>query len=232
LCRTLKPVLNRREHRFDRQEARLRTLYVVTHPEAEHHVSDLVGGWFDSALTDRGLRHADAIAERIRELLPDDAAVELYTSDLIRAVQTARAIGQQLKVEPTVLERLREKSYGVAEGRAQSWLDERFVPPPPTGDRMAHQEGVEGAETKRHFASRIYSVVSAILSKPCSHQVVVTHGFALTFVVAAWIRMPLESAGYVNLRSSSGGITVLAEDDFFHNRAVVCLNDTSHLPAL
>ena len=52
---------------------------------------------------------------------------------------------------------------------------------------------------------------------------------ALTFVVSAWIRMPLEAAGYVAFRSTSGGITVLHEDDFFHNRAVVSLNDTSHL---
>ena len=31
------------------------------------------------------------------------------------------------------------------------------------------------------------------------------------------------------MRSSSGGITVLEEDDFFHNRTLVSLNDTSHL---
>ena len=210
----------------------MRRLYVVTHPESVHHVSDLVGGWFDSELTDRGLRQAELIAETIRELVPDDAAVELYSSDLRRTAQTARAIAQRLGVEPTLVEGLREKSYGEAEGKAQSWLDARFVPPPPTGDRMNHYERIEGAETKHDFASRVYDAVSAILSSPCSHQVVVTHGFALTFVVAAWIHLPLESAGYVNLRSTSGGITVLEQDDFFHNRTVVSLNDTSHLAAV
>lgn len=210
----------------------MRRLYVVTHPESVHHVSDLVGGWFDSELTDRGLRQAELIAQTIRELVPDDAAVELYSSDLRRTAQTARAIAQRLGVEPTLVEGLREKSYGEAEGKAQAWLDERFVPPPPTGDRMNHHERIEGAETKHDFASRVYDAVSAILSSPCSHQVVVTHGFALTFVVAAWIHLPLESAGYVNLRSSSGGITVLEQDDFFHNRTVVSLNDTSHLAAV
>ena len=210
----------------------MRRLYVVTHPESVHHVSDLVGGWFDSELTDRGLRQAELIAETIRELVPDDAAVELYSSDLRRTAQTARAIAQRLGVEPTLVEGLREKSYGEAEGKAQSWLDARFVPPPPTGDRMNHHESIEGAETKRDFASRVYDAVSDILSSPCSHQVVVTHGFALTFVVAAWIHLPLESAGYVNLRSTSGGITVLEQDDFFHNRTVVSLNDTSHLAAV
>ncbi|WP_291799342.1 hypothetical protein [Brevibacterium sp.] len=29
----------------------MRTLCVVTHPEATHHVHELVGGWHDSELT-------------------------------------------------------------------------------------------------------------------------------------------------------------------------------------
>jgi hypothetical protein len=51
----------------------------------------------------------------------------------------------------------------------------------------------------------------------------------MTFVIARWIRLPLEAAGHVNFRSNSGGITHLQEDDFFGNRAVRFLNSTSHL---
>ena len=209
----------------------MRTLYVVTHPEAEHHVSGLVGGWYDSGLTERGLRDAEPVAGRIRELVPDGEPVELYSSDLRRTAQTADAIARRLGVAPTLLPGLREKSYGEAEGKEQAWLDARFVPPPPTGCRMRHHEGVAGAETRHDFGSRVYAAVDRILASACARQVVVTHGFALTFVVAAWIHLPLESAGYVNLRSTSGGITVLEQDDFFHNRGVVRLDDTAHLPA-
>ena len=125
---------------------------------------------------------------------------------------------------------LREKSFGAAGGKPQQWLEDRFIPPPAVGDRMNHHEGVDGAETRAEAGARIYRAVETIVARPCVHQVVVTHGMALTFVVSAWIRMPLEAAGYVAFRSTSGGITVLHEDDFFHNRAVVSLNDTSHLP--
>ena len=208
----------------------MRRLYVVTHPEATHHLSGEVGGWWDTELTERGLRQADAVAARIRELVPGDAAVELHTSDLARTVQTAEAIGARLAVQPVLVPGLREKSYGVAEGRPQEWLDARFLPPPPTGNRMDHSEGIEGAETRREFAVRVYAAVDRILAGPGAHHVVVTHGFALTFVVCAWIRMPLESAGHVTFRSTSGGITVLEEDDFFANRSVVRLDETAHLP--
>ena len=207
----------------------MKTLYVVTHPETTHHVNGLVGGWFDSELTENGQRQAAAIAARIRELVPVGNEVELFTSDLKRTAQTARAVANVLGVEPVSIRDLREKSYGVAGGRPQSWLDERFIPPPATGERMDHDEGVEGAETKGELGTRIYRAMEVITSRPCAQQVIVTHGGVLTFVISAWVRIPLDAAGYAAFRSTSGGITRLHEDDFFHNRTVVSLNDTSHL---
>jgi probable phosphoglycerate mutase len=207
----------------------IRTLYVVTHPEATHHVERVVGGQFDSELTDRGKRQAAAIAERLAEMVPSHEVVELFTSDLRRTAQTAEAIASRLDLRPVLMSDLREKSYGVAGGRPQQWLDDRFVPPPPVGERMHHDEGVEGAETKAELAQRTYRAVEQILARDCAHQIVVTHGGTMTFVVCAWIRMPIEAAGYASFRSTSGGITVLREDDHFRNRAVKSLNDTAHL---
>lgn len=196
----------------------MRNLYVVAHPEATHHTEGLVGGWHDSELTPRGQRHAAAIAATIRRLVPDTARADLFSSDLRRTTQTAQAIGAALDVEPVLLADLREKSYGQAGGRPQAWLDDRFVPPPPTGERMDHDERIPGAETKLELATRIYRAVEEITDRDGAHQVVVTHGGALTFVIAAWIRMPSATAGYAAFRSTSGGITHLREDDFFHNR--------------
>lgn len=207
----------------------MKDVYVVTHPEATHHIEGLVGGWYDSELTARGRRHASAIAETIRGMVPDRAAVELFSSDLRRTVQTAQPIGAALGAEPHLWSDLREKSYGEAGGRPQAWLDDRFVPPPPVGERMDHDEGIRGAETKLALAQRIYRAMEAITARPCAQQVVVTHGGALTFVIAAWIRMPIAAAGHVAFASTSGGITHLRQDDFFHNRAVVALNQVGHL---
>jgi len=207
----------------------VRTIFVVTHPEASHHGERIVGGWHDSSLTANGEVHAQHIAEALAERVGPSTNVEVYSSDLVRASESAKVIATRFGVGVIPMERLREKSYGEAEGRPQSWLDERFIVPPVVGDRMGHHEGVDGAETKGAFASRIYSALDTILASSCEHQLVVTHGFALTFVIAAWIGMPLDSAGYVNFKSSSGGITELHEDDLFHNRFVVRFKDISHL---
>lgn len=125
--------------------------------------------------------------------------------------------------------RLREKSYGAAEGRPQACLDQRFVPRLACGDRMNHDERVADAGTKAVAARQICAALDDILQSRCEHQVVVSHGFAATFPVAAWIKMPVDSLGYVNFGVKSRSITTLKEDGYFHNRQVVSLGDRCHL---
>lgn len=206
-----------------------RTIYVVTHPEATHHREGLVGGWYDSDLTEKGLADAVLIARWIRGQISDGVTTDIVSSDSLRARRTAEQISTAVDSSVTLDRRLREKCYGAAEGRPQRWLDERFVPPPAAGDRLNHDEGIPGAETKGDFAARVYSAIASITASPAEYQVIVTHGFALTFVIAAWIQMPLESLGYANFRSAPGSITTLRQDDYFHNRQVAAFADTRHL---
>ena len=207
----------------------MKHLYVVTHPQATHHLDGLVGGWYDSALTEFGLSQAERTAARLRVDIPEQVPVALHSSDLRRCIQTADVISRHLGARVQSSLDWREMSYGEAEGRPQAWLDARFIVPPKSGNRLDHQVGIPGAETRREFASRIYRAMEQVEAASVEHQVIVTHGFALTFVVAAWIEMPLDAAGSMAMTATSGGITYLQEDDLFGNRAVVRLNDTSHL---
>lgn len=207
----------------------MRDLYVVTRPEATHDVDDLVGGWSDVQLTERGHRHAADVANRLRELVPQGAPVEVFTSDLLRARQTAWAAGEVLGVEPVRLHGLRERCHGVADGRPRAWLDDHTAPPPEGSGRLEHDEGVDGAETRLTWATRVYRAVDRILASACPHQVVVTHGGSLSYVVAAWLGVPLAATGRLAFRSRPGGITLLHEDDHVHDRQVVTLDDVSHL---
>jgi 2,3-bisphosphoglycerate-dependent phosphoglycerate mutase len=206
----------------------MRTLHVVTHPQATHHVDGIVGGWFDSDLTPAGTEAAGRIAEALRAAIPADATVELFSSDLKRTSQTADAIGKRFDLEPVFDARLRESRWGEAEGHPQSRWDELFTPPPVDGDHMAHRV-IPGAESKTEVAQRIYAAVDDIVSRPCEHQIIVTHGYAFSFVVAAWIKMPLEALGHALFKAHSGSITTLHEDDLYRGRLVLRLGDTAHL---
>ena len=159
----------------------------------------------------------------------DPSAVTLYASDLTRAAQTATTVAQWLGVAAAPVSELREKSYGEGQGMAEAWFRERFVPPPPVGERMHHHEGLVGAETKAERARRVYRGMDQIARDDATDRVIVTHGGTATFVIAHWIGMPIDAVAYVSFPVSPGSITHLREDDYFHNRSVVSLNDTSHL---
>lgn len=204
-------------------------IYLVAHAQSRHHVEGLVGGWYDSDLTELVRRQAQALADRIAQHIRGAPAVEIYASDLRRAVQTADPIAHALGSPVMSSSDLRERSYGSAGGKPNAWLAERMIYAPKAGNRLDHRDGVDDAETKREFAGRIYRAMDAIVASPCPVQVVVTHGYAVTFAIAAWIRMPLEAVGWVNFRSSAAGLSHLREDDRFFNRAVLELNDTGHL---
>ena len=206
----------------------MRTLYVVTHPEATHHIDGLVGGWHDSQLTPGGIGAAKAIGQALRDAVPDGAEVDLFSSDLQRTAQTAEIIGERFGVPPVFDPRLREMSFGEAEGKPKAAWDRLFVPPPAAGDRMAHVD-VTGGESKTTVAKRIYAAMDEVLAREREHQIIVTHGFAMTFVVAAWIKMPIESLGHVLFKVTSGSITTLLEDDVYHGRLVLRLGDARHL---
>mgnify|MGYP000443691479 CR=1 FL=1 len=203
----------------------MKDIYVVTHTESEHHVQKRVGGWYDTPLTATGHAQAQRVASRILELV-DGRDAEICSSDLLRALQTAEHIASALDTRIETMSDLRERSYGSAEGQPEDWLQKRVVHLPRGVPRLDHRDGIDNAETKREFLTRIYRAVQLIEARPVSVQVIVTHGYAMTFVVACWIGMPLENAGLVNFRASPGGITHLHEDDVYFNRNVMQLNNS------
>jgi probable phosphoglycerate mutase len=206
----------------------MRNIFIVTHPEASHRSEGLVGGWFDSRLTERGEQQANRIAGALSTRL-DGKKAEIFSSDLLRARRTADIIGKLLNADVTADRDLREKSFGEAEGKPQEWLRERSIPLPDEGERLRHDEGIPGAETRMQLAERSYRAMARILESPAENQIVVTHGGPATLLIAAWIEMPIEAAGRVQFPTTSGSITTLRKDPRNFSHQLVQLNDVSHL---
>jgi probable phosphoglycerate mutase len=209
----------------------MRHIYLVTHPEAQHHVDGVVGGWHDSALTARGLLQAERIAEVLASRIGQQP-VEVYSSDLIRASQTAERIARAFSVEVQADPRLRERSNGEADGRPQAWLAERRIPLPEYGDRLGHHDGPVGAETRMALVERLYPALDDILRRPVANQIVVSHGSASSYLIAAWVGMPMTSTDRVFFPMTSGSITTLRRNDTHFSHQVLTLNETQHLRGL
>jgi broad specificity phosphatase PhoE len=72
-----------------------------------------VQGFRDTPLNDTGRRQAADLAERVA----DDGIVSLWSSDLIRARETAEIVGRRIGLRPRLDPRLREANRGRWEGR-------------------------------------------------------------------------------------------------------------------
>ena len=90
-------------------------LWLVRHGETTFSASKRVAGWSDPPLTDNG-RHQ---AEALRPVIDGRRFEGVWSSDLQRAVETARLAGG--KATPD--RRLRECNFGVWEGRPFDEVD-------------------------------------------------------------------------------------------------------------
>ena len=205
----------------------MRNVYVVTHAQSLHHIERRVGGWYDTSLTDLGREQAEKTGRFLKSAI-DSTDVQLFSSDLKRAAETAEIIGKHLQKPVTLDSRLREMSYGEAEGKPQSWFRDRIKPQSTDGNRLDHRV-YKGAESRFEVADRVSAALTDILERSALATVIVSHGFASTFLFMAWMKIPADHMVYCNLPTRPGSITKLHEDDLFGNRSVSYLCSTAHL---
>jgi probable phosphoglycerate mutase len=41
----------------------MQNIYVVTHAQSIHHIQGLGGGWYDTSLTEKGVKQAETLAD-------------------------------------------------------------------------------------------------------------------------------------------------------------------------
>lgn len=164
-----------------------RELILVRHGETLHNVAGIAQGWNDSALSDRGNEQVRRLAKRLARHNPD----ALFSSPLGRALATAAAINDVLGLEITILEDLREMSYGGWENRSfldirrdepdvyRKWIDDPDAPSP---------EG-ESHNQVRARMERAFATVAA-----AQRPVLVTHGTAIRIGTTALLNIPVMAA--------------------------------------
>ena len=142
------------------------TLLLVRHGETDWNAEGRVQGHTDRPLNDFGRRQAKELADR----LAGEGADAIYTSDLVRAKETADIVAERLGLTVVVDPGLREKDWGTWEGL--------------TGDERIHVE-FEGESVEDH-RDRVMAAVRRIVARhPDQRVVVVTHGGSLRRIQTA-----------------------------------------------
>jgi probable phosphoglycerate mutase len=206
-------------------DSMFRSLILVRHGESEHHVNGLTGGWTDTPLTEKGREQAALTAGALESLL-GESEFGFYTSDLLRAKETADIIGARLRVRPVPRPELRELNNGIARGKSRDEAKGLALPvTEPTLDWVPYPE----AESWRMMSERVFSGMDAIAEREQNETVlVVSHGNALVAVVHWWLGLGEEYWSRVSYEFGCGSITRLMTN-VWRERSISCLNDTCHL---
>ena len=197
----------------------MKNIYVITHAQSVHHIEDLGGGWYDTSLTEKGIEQAEKFTKFLYKEI-GKPNIPIYSSDLKRAFETAEIIARPFKSGVIQDKRLREMSFGDAEEKPREWRAENIIPRPADGDRLNHRI-YPNAETRKDVGTRIHECLDEIITKNDENLIIVSHGNALTFIIMAWLKVPVEYMDYCNFRPAPARVTYLQEDDVFQNRNVV-----------
>ncbi len=152
-------------------------IIAVRHGETAWNVASRVQGHLDIGLNDKGRWQASQTAQA----LASQAIAAVYSSDLLRAWDTALSIADACGLPVTTDEGLRERHFGDFEGKTFEevtalWPDEAHRWRTRDSD-FAPQGGGESLVTVQ---TRIVGVVVALAAAHAGQQiVVVTHGGAL-----------------------------------------------------
>lgn len=205
-------------------------IILIQHCQSEHHINNMSGGWTDTPLTKLGRKQAELIGEKLKEFV-DDNDFALYSSDLLRAAQTAEIIGTHLGLDVIQDNALREINNGIAAGKTKDWARENRKPRIRSGFDLDYQEFQDG-ESWRAFYSRVCCCMDRIYeSEKDRNLLIVTHGGTLGYILAWWLKFEPEMIVNAYFSSSVGGITVLSQNSFQQN-VVNKFNDTSHFDLL
>lgn len=213
----------------------MKQIITIQHTQSVHHTNGMVGSWTDWHLTEAGRVQAERIARRIMPHLQGKTWT-LYSSDLLRARETAAPLAEMLNVAPILRSELRERNLGPAVGRSVQWLRENLemqertvddrlfraeVGLCPTNESVCLQRPSVGcarpcagwrpiAESRRDAWNRLAPFFKEIMASEDENIILVSHGDLLSIFNAMWLGLPVEALNSLDLYGMAGGVS------FFH----------------
>ncbi len=196
------------------------TIYLIRHGEAEGNLYRRCQGHYNSLITDNGYRQIEALARRFAGI-PIDA---VYSSDLLRAMTTARAIYQTKNLPLHIDPRLREIGVGIWEDVPWGNLERESPASMARFSACDEAWSVEGGESYPVVRARMLAALSEIAARhPEQTVAVVSHGSAIRAVVSHYMGLPTQGIPHCD---NTAVACLQVENGVFR---VVYQGDNSHL---
>lgn len=200
----------------------MKNIITVQHTQSLHHVNGMVGSWTDWELSPLGKTQAENIGKNLSAELSEKYVI--YSSDLLRAKETAEIVSKYLGAAPILKTELRERNLGEAVGKSVQWLRKNMEKP----ERTVDDRLFPSAESRRDEWNRLKPFFDEIASNSEENIIIVSHGDLLSVFNAMWLGLPVESLEKTELFGVSGGVSFLFENsDGKH--FIKKLSDTSYM---
>ena len=187
----------------------MKQIITIQHTQSEHHTNGMVGSWTDWHLTDLGRAQAERIAQRLMPHLQGKRWT-VYSSDLLRAQETAAPLARLLGVTPILRTELRERNLGPAVGKSVQWLRENLD----MQERTVDDRLFATAESRRDAWNRLLPLFNELMDSEEENIILVSHGDLLSIFNVMWLGLPVEAMNSLDLYGMAGGVSFLhvAED--------------------
>ena len=204
----------------------------IRHGETAWNAAARVQGQLDIELNEVGRRQAQLLANA----LADAGITALYSSDLLRARQTAQAVAERTGLALVADAGLRERGFGIFEGSTYADIERLW---PDEARRLRHREvgfGPEGGETLASFHARSIASATRLAARhPGETIALVAHGGVLDCLYRTATRVELQAprtwhlgnASINRLLYSATGFTLVGWGDIMHLEGIALDEDDS-----
>ena len=201
----------------------MKNIITVQHTQSVHHTNGMVGSWTDWDLTELGKQQADNIGGNLKAEL-DGKDFIIYSSDLLRAKQTAEIVAQHFGVTPILKKELRERNLGKCCGKSVQWLRDNIECQEETiDDRM-----FSDAESRRDEWNRLKPFFDSIMADGNENILIVSHGDLLSVFNTMFLGLNVESINNSEIFGLAGGVSQMFENNE-GKRIIKRISDMSYM---
>ena len=153
----------------------------------------------------------------------------VYSSDLLRAVETAQAANLYWNVEHTICPELREIDFGEMEGLSDEEIAVKFADFKKEQAKMETDLAYPGGECAADVVKRADPVLKGLVKTGYERIAVVTHGGLIRVMAAYYTGIPLSRFRILGKDLENCSITELQWDEKNERFTLECFNDHAHL---
>lgn len=178
-------------------------------------------------LSEEGRRQAELLGGRLSSMHID----ALFSSNLIRAVETAEIANLAMGIEHKIYPELREISFGEMEGLSDEVIALRFAEFKVRQQEMQEDLPYPGGESATDVVARSMPVLYEIAESGCQRAAIVTHGGVIRSLAAEILGMELSKVRVLGTSLENCSITELNYHPKQKRFTLERFNDYAHLEA-